>query len=126
MSDVVVPSNVTRGREQRTTLMIRNIPNNVTLRTFESLVKECVPSAPGARVPFDFIDLPRTRNGQKNGPVRNLGYAFVNFASVGAMFCCWCHWHDKEWTKIYSTTKSSKICSVSFAARQHVGKWSEC
>jgi len=94
--------------DERTTVMMRNIPNEYFGSTFTDLLEDC-----GLYAKFDFTYLPIDfRTGY------NLGYAFVNFVSNADANRCieifdgFCDW----------SCQIPKVCEASFA-HPHQGLW---
>ena len=67
---------VRNGMEQRTTVMIRNIPNRYSRETLVEVFQDFVGT-------FDFFYLPIDAVARAN-----IGYAFINFATVSDQRCC--------------------------------------
>ncbi len=85
---------------QKTTLMIRNIPNKYTKKLLMEEIKEKFESQ------FDFFYLPIDFKNKCN-----LGYAFINLKSKRKVKAFYQTFHDKKWRRY----NSSKICQITFA-----------
>ncbi|WVZ65663.1 hypothetical protein U9M48_014987 [Paspalum notatum var. saurae] len=100
---------------QRTSLMIRNIPNDFTRRRLMNIIDQhCYLEnekigEDGVRSQYDFIYVPidfRTW--------ANKGYAFVNMTSPEAARRLWEHLHGHRW----EVAGSGKTCAVDYAAME--------
>ena len=91
------------GKEKRTTLMLRNIPNKYTLN---NLVEEINPSFWGK---FDYINLPIDYDRKLN-----LGYAFINFVDPMHIILFYETYRLKKWTKY----RSDKKMDMTYADKQ--------
>ena len=67
---------VRNGMEERTTVMIRNIPNRYSRESLVEVFQDFVGT-------FDFFYLPIDAVAQAN-----IGYAFINFVTVSGQRCC--------------------------------------
>ncbi|KAK8460202.1 hypothetical protein SEVIR_2G295600v4 [Setaria viridis] len=104
---------------KRTSLMIRNIPNNFTRMRLMSIIDEhCfienqkIPTG-GVKSEYDFLYVPfdfRT--------LANKGYAFVNMTSPEAARRLWEHLHGHRW----EVNRCGKTCAVDCAADQGLDK----
>jgi hypothetical protein len=83
--------NVIIGKDKRTTLMLRNIPNKYTL---QNLVEEINPSFLGK---YDYINLPIDYERKLN-----LGYAFINFVDPMHIVMFFDTYYNKKWSKYRS------------------------
>ena len=88
LSKKIVIDDIITGKEKRTTLMLRNIPNKYTLN---NLVEEINPSFWGK---FDYINLPIDYDRKLN-----LGYAFINFVDPMHIILFYETYRLKKWTK---------------------------
>jgi len=89
------------GNARRTTVMLRNVPNNYTREMMLTLLDDC-----GFRARYDFMYLPCDFNRKAN-----LGYAFVNFVSAEAAIAAWrCFDGFAAWA-----LPSQKVCRVSWS-----------
>lgn len=70
-----------------TTVMLRNIPNNLTRTTFLEILDKR-----GFAGHYDFVYLPVDFNSQAN-----LGYAFINFISTGSAMAFWDAFDGFSW-----------------------------
>lgn len=86
--------NIIIGKDKRTTLMLRNIPNKYTL---QNLVDEINPSFWGK---YDYINLPIDYERKLN-----LGYAFINFTDPMHVVIFYETYFNKKWSKY----KSDKV-----------------
>ena len=91
------------GKDKRTTLMLRNIPNKYKLN---DLVKEIDASFWGK---YDYINLPIDYERKLN-----LGYAFINFVDPLHIILFYETYHNKMW-KLY---KSGKKMDMTYADKQ--------
>ena len=91
------------GKEKRTTLMLRNIPNKYTLN---NVVDEIDRSFWGK---YDYINLPIDYERKLN-----LGYAFINFVDPMHIILFYETYHLKKWSKY----KSDKKMDMSYADKQ--------
>ena len=88
--------------DERTTLMIRNIPNKYT----QDLLLE---ELKNYKVKFDFFYLPIDYNNSCN-----VGYAFINFIHKKFIAEFYSEFHGRKWSKF----NSEKICSLAYARLQ--------
>ena len=91
------------GKDKRTTLMLRNIPNKYKLN---DLVKEIDKSFWGK---YDYINLPIDYERKLN-----LGYAFINFVDPLHIILFYETYHNKRW----SLYKSDKKMDMAYADKQ--------
>ena len=91
------------GKDKRTTLMLRNIPNKYKLN---DLVKEIDKSFWGK---YDYINLPIDYERKLN-----LGYAFINFVDPLHIILFYETYHNKRWM-LY---KSDKKMDMTYADKQ--------
>lgn len=91
------------GSDERTSLMLRNIPNKYTL---ESLVDEFGKEFYGK---YDCLSLPIDYETKLN-----LGYAFINFTNPFHIIAFFTKFNLKKWSKF----KSDKLLELCFADRQ--------
>ena len=91
------------GKDKRTTLMLRNIPNKYKLN---DLVKEIDKSFWGK---YDYINLPIDYERKLN-----LGYAFINFVDPLHIILFYETYHNKRW----SLYKSDKKMDMTYADKQ--------
>jgi hypothetical protein len=91
------------GREKRTTLMIRNIPNKYTQTMLLEELNEVLHRK------FDFFYLPIDFRKKTN-----MGYAFINMIDPIATVVLVKQFHGKGWR----SSKSEKICQISYARIQ--------
>jgi hypothetical protein len=83
--------NIIIGKDKRTTLMLRNIPNKYTL---QNLVDEINNNFLGK---YDYINLPIDYERKLN-----LGYAFINFIDPLHLVQFYETYHNKKWQKYRS------------------------
>jgi len=100
---VIFLDKIISGKDKRTTLMVRNIPNKYNL---QSLSEEINLNFDGK---YDFLYLPLDNNNNAN-----LGYAFINFINP---------YHILMFNDIYKGFKwkkynSDKICDLTYAKFQ--------
>jgi len=99
-----IPANIVSGEENRTTLMIRNIPNKYSQKVLIRLIDMRFKDK------YDFFYLPIDYKNKCN-----VGYAFINFNQIGiAMVDFYELFDGKKWEKF----NSEKICKISFARLQ--------
>ena len=91
------------GKDKRTTLMLRNIPNKYKL---DDLVKEIDKSFWGK---YDYINLPIDYERKLN-----LGYAFINFVDPLHIILFYETYHNKRWMRY----KSDKKMDMAYADKQ--------
>ena len=91
------------GKDKRTTLMLRNIPNKYKL---DDLVKEIDKSFWGK---YDYINLPIDYERKLN-----LGYAFINFVDPWHIILFYETYHNKRWMRY----KSDKKMDMAYADKQ--------
>ena len=103
LSKKIVIDDIITGKEKRTTLMLRNIPNKYTLT---NLVEELNPSFWGK---FDYINLPIDYDRKLN-----LGYAFINFVDPMHIILFYETYRLKKWTKY----RSDKKMDMTYADKQ--------
>nr|XP_024397185.1 protein terminal ear1-like isoform X2 [Physcomitrium patens]XP_024397186.1 protein terminal ear1-like isoform X2 [Physcomitrium patens]PNR39818.1 hypothetical protein PHYPA_020098 [Physcomitrium patens] len=101
---------------QRTTLMIKNIPNKYSQQMLLSLLDthciECNKRLEDPNEPisaYDFVYLPIDFKNRCN-----LGYAFVNFTTVQATMRLYRAFHLQQWEEF----NSRKVCHVTYARVQ--------
>ena len=95
--------NIILGKDKRTTLMIRNIPNKYTLH---NLVDEISLSFLGK---YDYINLPIDYERKLN-----LGYAFINFVDPLHIVLFFDNYNHKKWLKY----RSDKKIELNYAEKQ--------
>lgn len=96
---------VEAGRDTRTSLMVRNIPNKYTQ---QMLLSEFTENGLGPGV-IDFFYLPIDFKNRCNR-----GYAFINFANSKDIL----PFHRRYYGKHWSTFNSDKICDITYARIQ--------
>lgn len=89
--------NIIIGKDKRTTLMLRNIPNKYTL---QNLVDEINTSFFGK---YDYINLPIDYERKLN-----LGYAFINFIDPMHIVMFYESYYNKKWSKY----RSDKVITI--------------
>ncbi|CAN6211484.1 unnamed protein product [Urochloa humidicola] len=103
----------------RTSLMVRNIPNDFTRKRVMSIIDEhCFIEnqkvAPGeVKSEYDFLYVPIDFS-----TLANKGYAFVNMTSPEAARRLWGHLHGHRW----EIGRCVKTCGVDYAAKQGLDK----
>ncbi|CAL5063194.1 unnamed protein product [Urochloa decumbens] len=103
----------------RTSLMVRNIPNDFTRKRLMSIIDEhcfienqkVVPG--GVKSEYDFLYVPIDFQ-----TLANKGYAFVNMTSPEAARRLWKHLHGHRW----EVGRCLKTCAVDYAAKQGLEK----
>lgn len=96
---------VENGRDTRTSLMVRNIPNKYTQ---QMLLNEFMENAHGPGV-IDFFYLPIDFKNRCNR-----GYAFINFVDTRDIMA----FHRQYFGKHWRTFNSDKICDITYARIQ--------
>ncbi|KAK8805811.1 hypothetical protein WA158_002467 [Blastocystis sp. Blastoise] len=91
------------GKDLRTTLMIRNVPNSFSSETLLKIIDGYVENK------YDFFYLPMD---QRTGC--NLGYAYINMVDIQAVKDIYNNFHDKHWPN----TKSQKTCVICYGRIQ--------
>ncbi|MED6177521.1 hypothetical protein PIB30_098891 [Stylosanthes scabra] len=105
-----------------TTVMVRNIPNQLTLQEFLGILDDhCVKVNKGVEPAdwskYDFVYLPMDYwKDAYEGRSSNLGYAFVNFTRPNAAFLFYKLFNGLTW----NVTSNNKICDINVA--QYQGK----
>ena len=94
------------GRDQRTTIMIQNIPNNYTQ---QMLLDEINLSFKGS---YDFFYLPMDYKNKCN-----IGYSFVNFLNSKTTAQFFTEFNNRNWSQF----KSHKICAIKYGRIQGKG-----
>ncbi|ORX55126.1 hypothetical protein DM01DRAFT_1262660, partial [Hesseltinella vesiculosa] len=97
---------IDHGRDQRTTFMIRNIPNKYTQEMLRSWIDE---SHKGT---YDFLYLPIDFDNKCN-----IGYAFINFLDPRTVVSFSKSHVGKSWSRF----NSEKKCDLSYARLQGKG-----
>jgi hypothetical protein len=95
--------NIIIGKDKRTTLMLRNIPNKYTL---QNLVDEINPLFLGK---YDYINLPIDYERKLN-----LGYAFINFNEPLHIVIFYENFYHKKWSRY----RSDKKIDLNYAEKQ--------
>ena len=103
LSKKIVIDDILIGKEKRTTLMLRNIPNKYSLI---NLVEEINSSFWGK---YDYINLPIDYERKLN-----LGYAFINFVDPMHIIMFYETYHNKKWSKY----RSDKKMDMTYADKQ--------
>jgi len=86
------------GSKEKTTVMLRNLPNNYTREMFLQMLDEN-----GLKGQYDFVYLPCDFYHDAN-----LGYAFVNMVDASAVFLAWKAFQGfSDWS-----LPSAKVCQV--------------
>ena len=101
--NIIEIDSIRKGMENRTTLMIRNIPNKYS----QSLLLDSIDLKHKGR--YDFFYLPIDF-----GNKCNMGYAFINLISPLDVISFYELWNDCRWSHF----NSDKVCSISFARIQ--------
>ena len=103
LSKKIVIDDILIGKEKRTTLMLRNIPNKYSLI---NVVEEINSSFWGK---YDYINLPIDYERKLN-----LGYAFINFVDPMHIIMFYETYHNKKWSKY----RSDKKMDMTYADKQ--------
>ncbi|KAK1924784.1 RNA recognition motif 2-domain-containing protein [Papiliotrema laurentii] len=96
----VIPERIVAGLDKRTTVMIKDVPNKLSRDELIAVLTEVVPKQ------FDFVYL---RFDFTN--CCNVGYAFVNFTSVNALY----EFIQAKVGKKWNMFSSEKVLQVSYA-----------
>ena len=92
-----------RGKDKRTTLMIRHIPNKYTMKSFlEEINGEFENKYDLFYLPIDYINN------------CNLGFAFINFVHPMHIVQFYSRYRGRKWRKF----NSEKICELAYAKFQ--------
>ena len=94
---------VRSGKDKRTTLMIKNIPNKYTQRMLLARIEQEFKGT------FDFFYLPIDFKNKCN-----VGYGFINMTSTEHIISFVEHVHQQKWDKF----NSDKVCCVTYARIQ--------
>jgi len=94
---------VLSGEEQRTTVMVRNIPNKYTAAQLRAELDAVCPGG------YDYLYLPMDFSSHCN-----VGYAFVNFCTRDGLVRFYRHQDGKRWELHHS----DKVCELRFARIQ--------
>ena len=94
---------VASGKDRRTTLMIKNIPNAFSRETILANIDRC------CRNKYDFFYLPID---QKTNC--NLGYGYINMIDLDSVCTMYREFHGKRW----SNTRSVKVCTICYGRLQ--------
>ncbi|OMJ89622.1 hypothetical protein SteCoe_8158 [Stentor coeruleus] len=94
---------IASGRDTRTTVMIKNIPNKYTQRMLLQTIDKKFSGT------YDFLYLPIDFKNRCN-----VGYAFINFLNFRVIVDFFKEFNDKRWEKF----NSEKICALAYARIQ--------
>ncbi|GAV72091.1 RRM_1 domain-containing protein/RRM_2 domain-containing protein, partial [Cephalotus follicularis] len=94
---------ILRGEDNRTTLMIKNIPNKYTSKMLLAAIDEC------HRGTYDFIYLPIDFKNKCN-----VGYAFINMTEPNLIIPFYQAFNGKKWEKF----NSEKVASLAYGRIQ--------
>lgn len=94
---------ISRGEDNRTTLMIKNIPNKYTSKMLLTAIDE------SCRGTYDFLYLPIDFKNKCN-----VGYAFINMIDPGQIIPFHQAFHGKKWEKF----NSEKVAVLAYARIQ--------
>lgn len=94
---------VVTGEDQRTTIMIRNIPNKYTQQMLLESIDQCMEQR------YDFFYLPIDFKNKCN-----MGYAFINFVHAVFIPEFYHQFNGKKW----ACFNSEKICKISYGRIQ--------
>jgi hypothetical protein len=117
---------IEKGRDKRTTVMIRNIPKTFSQTFFMSILEGRFPNGS-----FDFVYLPMDL---MNGV--NVGYAFINFQDPHSIIPFFNFFNNKTWHLILQTLEipgarafepdiSKRTCKVTYARIQGLDQLGE-
>lgn len=90
----IIIDNIIMGKDKRTTLMLRNIPNKYTLANVVEEINQTFWAK------FDYVNLPIDYERKLN-----LGYAFVNFVDPFHIILFYELYHNRKWSKYHSDKK---------------------
>ena len=96
---------IIHGQDTRTTLMIRNIPNKLTLDDLLELLADFEDILDFVYVPIDF---------KNKNKFCNVGYGFINFPDYSKIPVFYMRFQGKRWTSVRST----KICALTYGRLQ--------
>jgi len=96
-------SKVASGEDERTTLMIKNIPNKYTQKMLLNTVNDTHKGT------YDFFYLPIDFKNRCN-----VGYAFINFLHAKHIVSFYKEFHNKKWEKF----NSEKVCELTYGRIQ--------
>ncbi|PON54798.1 Splicing factor-like protein [Parasponia andersonii] len=105
---------IMRGEDNRTTLMIKNIPNKYTSKMLLAAIDEC------HRGTYDFIYLPIDFKASSYSCLDlllnkcNVGYAFINMTDPSLIIPFYQSFNGKKWEKF----NSEKVASLAYARIQ--------
>ena len=94
---------ILRQKDKRTTVMIRNIPNKYTLKSFSQEIDKYFSNK------YDVLYLPKDKNNNCN-----LGFGFINFTDPFHIIHFYNIYYGKKWEKF----NSDKICELVYAKIQ--------
>ena len=94
---------ILRQKDKRTTVMIRNIPNKYTLKSFSQEIEKYFSNK------YDVLYLPTDKNNNCN-----LGFGFINFTDPFHII----HFYNKYYGKTWENFNSDKICELVYAKIQ--------
>jgi len=97
------PEQIVKGKEKRTTVMIRHIPNKYILKTLKEDIDVCFEGK------YDVFYLPVDYKNKCN-----LGYAFINFVDSFHIVSFFDYFRGKKWPRF----NSDKICELAYAKFQ--------
>lgn len=95
--------NIIEGKDNRTTLMIRNIPNKYTGKSLRNEINK------SNKDRYDYFYLPIDFSNKCN-----MGYAFINFIHRAYILDFYYQYNDKNWT-MYN---SEKVCKITYGRIQ--------
>ena len=104
-SFLITPSRVISGRDTRTTCIIKNIPNRLSLPTLIELIDDTLAGS------FNHLHMPTDARSR-----HNLGYAFINFESCESVLLFWERWNGRPWKSL--GFKSNKVSRLEYARMQ--------
>ena len=97
------PVEILSGKDVRTTLMIKNIPNKYTEKMILQQIDECCKDG------YDFFYLPIDFRNKCN-----VGYAFMNMKTTEDILPLYAHLNNKKWARF----KSEKVCVLTYGRIQ--------
>jgi len=97
------PVEILSGKDVRTTLMIKNIPNKYTEKMILQQIDECCKDG------YDFFYLPIDFRNKCN-----VGYAFMNMKTPDDILPLYAHLNNKKWARF----NSEKVCVLTYGRIQ--------
>jgi hypothetical protein len=105
---VIRPEAIKAGKDTRTTVMIKNIPNKYSQKMLLLAIDKKFAGT------YDFLYLPIDFKVRVMKNRCNVGYAFVNFLDYRVIFQVFFEFNGKRWEKF----NSEKICEIAYGRIQ--------